>query len=59
MQYAGDHPPVIHAPGTGWFLGKCGSIANHASSDNRNSAMPAPPMIHAAVNQESRSTSTR
>jgi hypothetical protein len=25
----------------GWFFGKCGSIAAHASSDNQNSAMPA------------------
>jgi len=24
----------------GWFLGKCGSIAAHASSDNQNSAIP-------------------
>jgi hypothetical protein len=23
----------------GWFLGRCGSIAAHASSDNQNSAM--------------------
>jgi hypothetical protein len=27
---------TCHAPG--WFFGKCGSIAHHASSDSQNNA---------------------
>jgi len=37
----------------GWFFGKCGSIADHASSDNQNNdpAMPEPPSTGDPLNQ--------
>jgi len=38
---------TLRAPG--WFFGKCGSIAAHASSDNQNNApCQCLPMIHLA-----------
>jgi hypothetical protein len=39
MQNALDHPSVIHLSRARLVLGRGGSIAAHASSDNQNSAM--------------------
>jgi hypothetical protein len=36
---AQNHPSVIAPTGVGWFFGKCGSIAFHASSDNESNAI--------------------
>jgi hypothetical protein len=43
----------------GWFLGRCGSIVAHASSDSQKEQRHAAPfLIHISVDQESRFTSS-